>query len=114
MRGYVPIGNSGIITVGYALLYGGETYCYYTGIGDNETFDNSRLTAKFSVSGMRRSAQALRCPQSLRAGAFVQCGGTKRSAAAEKPPQGRHFHLAGVIMLLDVGGAATEEQGQME
>ena len=35
----------------------------------------------------------------------------KWSAAFEKPPQGRHFHLAGVIMLLDVGGAATEEQG---
>ena len=34
-----------------------------------------------------------------------------RSAAVEKPPQGRHFHLAGVIMLLDVGRAATEEQG---
>ena len=37
-----------------------------------------------------------------------------RSAAVEKPPQGRHFHLAGVIMLLDVGRAATEEQEQME
>ena len=36
---------------------------------------------------------------------------TMRSAAVEKPPQGRHFHLAGVIMLLDVGRAATEEQG---
>ena len=34
-----------------------------------------------------------------------------RSAAVEKPPQGRHFHLAGSIMLLYVGGAATEEQG---
>ena len=39
---------------------------------------------------------------------------TMRSAAVEKPPYGRHFHLAGFIMLLDVGGAATEEQGQME
>ena len=36
---------------------------------------------------------------------------TMRSASVEKPPYGRHFHLAGVIMLLDVGGAATEEQG---
>ena len=34
---------------------------------------------------------------------------TRRSAAVEKPPQGRHFHLAGVIMLINVGGAATEE-----
>ena len=42
------------------------------------------------------------------------CGArvTMRSAAVEKPPCRRHFHLAGVIMLLDVGAAATEEQGQ--
>ncbi len=39
---------------------------------------------------------------------------TMRSAAVEKPPYGRHFHLAGFIMLLDVGTAATEEQGQRE
>lgn len=25
------------------------------------------------------------------------------------PPQGRHFHLAGVIWLINVGEAATEE-----
>ena len=37
--------------------------------------------------------------------------GGLRSAAVEKPPCGRHFHLAGVIMLLDAGVAATEEQG---
>ena len=34
---------------------------------------------------------------------------TQRSAAVEKPPQWRHFHLAGVIMLINVGRAATEE-----
>ena len=34
----------------------------------------------------------------------------KWSAAVEKPPQGRHFHLAGSIMLLSVGRAAAEEQ----
>ena len=34
---------------------------------------------------------------------------TRRSAAVEKTPQGRHFHLAGFIMLINVGGAATEE-----
>ena len=34
---------------------------------------------------------------------------TRRSASVEKPPQGRHFHLAGVIMLINVGRAATEE-----
>ena len=41
------------------------------------------------------------------------CGArvTMRSAAVEKPPQGRHFHLAGSIMLLYVGEAAAEEQG---
>ena len=32
-----------------------------------------------------------------------------RSATVEKTPQGRHFHLAGSIMLINVGGAATEE-----
>ena len=34
---------------------------------------------------------------------------TRRSAAVEKPPQRRHFHLAGVIWLINVGGAAIEE-----
>ena len=32
-----------------------------------------------------------------------------RSASVEKPPKGRHFHLAGFIMLINVGGAAIEE-----
>ena len=35
----------------------------------------------------------------------------KWPAAVEKPPQGRHFHLAVSIMLLYIGGAAAEEQG---
>ena len=35
----------------------------------------------------------------------------KWSAAVEKPPQGRHFHLAGSIMLLYVCEAAAKEQG---
>ena len=34
---------------------------------------------------------------------------TMRSAAVEKPSKGRHFHLAGVIWLINVGGDATEE-----
>lgn len=34
---------------------------------------------------------------------------TRRSAAVEKPPQWRHFHLAGVIWLINVGIAATDE-----
>ena len=49
-----------------SLLYGEKTELliaiYGIGaIGDLETFDDYRLTAKFCVSGMRRSAQALRC-----------------------------------------------------
>ena len=32
-----------------------------------------------------------------------------RSASVEKPPKRRHFHLAEFIMLINVGGAATEE-----
>lgn len=36
--------------------------------------------------------------------------GRKRSAAPVRPPQGRHYRLAGVNMLHDVGGAATIEQ----
>ena len=38
----------------------------------------------------------------------------KWSAAVGKSAYGLVTHLAGVIMLLDVGTAATEEQGQME
>lgn len=35
----------------------------------------------------------------------------KRSAAVEKPPYGRHFHLAGVNMLHEAGFAVIVEQG---
>ena len=49
----------------------------YSAIGDFETFYYSRLTAKFSVSGVRRSVQGLRCPQSLRPETSVQCEGIK-------------------------------------
>jgi hypothetical protein len=40
------------------------------------------------------------------------CGArvTMRSAAVEKPPQGRHFHLAGVNMLDEAGFAVIVEQ----
>ena len=34
---------------------------------------------------------------------------TVRSASVEKPPKERHFHLAGVIWLINVGGASIEE-----
>ena len=33
----------------------------------------------------------------------------RKAVSVEKPPQGRHFHLAGVIWLINVGEAATEE-----
>ena len=69
------IGVIGTAAIECSILYGDKTYCFYTAIGDFETFNDSRLTAKFCVGGMRRSVQALRCPQSLRAGTFVQCEG---------------------------------------
>ena len=38
----------------------------------------------------------------------------KRSDKPEKPPQGRLYRLACYIKLLDVGRAATEEQGKVK
>ena len=77
MRRCNSIGVIGTAAIECSILYGDKTYCFYTAIGDFETFNDSRLTAKFCVGGMRRSVQALRCPQSLRAGTFVQCEGNK-------------------------------------
>ena len=66
---YVPYQESGDIaihcigtcTIGVILLYGRKTCCFYSAIREIETIDDSRLTARFSVSGMRRPVQALRC-----------------------------------------------------
>ena len=33
----------------------------------------------------------------------------RKAVSVVSPPQGRHFHLAGVIWLINVGEAATEE-----
>jgi len=71
------------------------------------------------ISACRRNSASVVCEgqcmpsvveHSLRAGGPSRCEGRKRSAALDKPPQGRLFQLAGFIMLLDVGQAATEEQ----
>ena len=57
----------GSVTIGSLIPYQIVKQCVCTlsiGIGaiwDIETFDDSRLTAKFCVSGMRRSVQGLRC-----------------------------------------------------
>ena len=86
-------------------------YLAYSAIGDFETFDDSRLTAKMGVSGMRRPCQALTTSTRSRwnvCAAATEAG--KRTAAASIPAS-RHRSLAGFIMLLDVGRAATEEQG---
>ena len=77
VRECLTIRGIGISAIGVILLYGGKVYCSYSAIWDFETIFNSRLTAKFCLGGVRRSLQALRCPQSLRAGPFVQCEGTK-------------------------------------
>ena len=68
------ISNSAI---GVSLLYGKMPLVCYSAIGDSETYDDFRLTAKFCVLPVRWLVQALRCPQSLRAEAFVRCGGKK-------------------------------------
>ena len=78
-------------------------------IEDLETFDYSPLRGNFGPTGSTGSA----CPSlsSTHYGPQRPCSArvTQRSVAVEKPPQGRHFHLAGVIMLINVGVAATEE-----
>ena len=69
----------GIGDIGVSLLYGKNLYLCSTAIGDSKTFNDSRLTAKFSVLPARRLVRALRCPQSLRAGTFVQCEGDEKA-----------------------------------
>ena len=49
------ISNSAI---GVSLLYEKMPLVCYSAIGDSETFDDSRLTAKMGVSGMRMSCKA--------------------------------------------------------
>ena len=78
-------------------------------IEDLETFDYSPLRGNFGPTSAAGSARP--SLSSTHYGLQRQCSArvTRRSAAVEKTPQGRHFHLAGVIWLINVGGAATEE-----
>ena len=78
-------------------------------IEDLETFDYSRLRRNFASVVCEGQCKAFVVEHSLRPTASVQCEMTRRSASVEKPPKGRHFHLAGFIMLINVGGAAIEE-----
>ena len=109
------IGVIGTAAIECSILYGDKTYCFYTAIEDFETFDNSRLTAKFCVGGMRRSVQALRC-RALTTGRTICAVRRNKSGQLRsfRRQQGRQNHLAGLYKLLDVGTAASEEQGQME
>ena len=103
-----------ITAIGVSLPYlkTRERYPYLYSIGaieDNETFNNSPLRGNFgptsAVGSVRPSLS------STHYGLQRQCSArvTRRSASVEKPPKGRHFHLAGFIMLINVGGAAIEE-----
>ena len=78
-------------------------------IEDLETFDYSPLRGNFGPTSAAGSARP--SLSSTHYGLQRQCSSrvTRRSAAVEKTPQGRHFHLAGFIMLINVGRAATEE-----
>ena len=78
-------------------------------IEDLETFDYSSLRGNFGPTSAAGSARP--SLSSTHYGLQRQCSSrvTRRSASVEKPPKGRHFHLAGFIMLINVGGAATEE-----
>ena len=78
-------------------------------IEDLETFDYSPLRGNFGPTSAAGSARP--SLSSTHYGLQRQCSArvTRRSASVEKPPKGRHFHLAGFIMLINVGGAAIEE-----
>ena len=78
-------------------------------IGIFLTYKYSRLRLNFASVVCEGQCKAFVVKHSLRPTASVQCEGDKAVSCGRKPPQGRHFHLAGVIMLINVGGAATEE-----
>ena len=84
---------------------------YYSigAIEDLKTFNYSPLRGNFGPTSTTCSASP--SLSSTHYGLQRQCSArvTRRSAAVEKAPQGRHFHLAGSIMLLNVGGTAIEE-----
>ena len=72
-------------------------------IEDLETFDYSPLRGNFGPTSAAGSARP--SLSSTHYGLQRQWSSrvTRRSASVEKPPQGRHFHLAGVIWLINVG-----------
>ena len=78
-------------------------------IVDNETFFDSPLRGNFGPTSAAGSARP--SLSSTHYGLQRQCSArvTRRSASVEKPPKGRHFHLAGIIWLINVGRAATKE-----
>ena len=78
-------------------------------IEDLETFDYSPLRGNFGPTSAAGSARP--SLSSTHYGLQRQWSSrvTRRSASVEKPPQGRHFHLAGVIWLINAGEAAIEE-----
>ena len=81
----------------------------YTYLEDLKTDFDSPLRGNFGPTSAAGSARP--SLSSTHYGLQRQCSArvTKRSSAVEKTPQVRHFHLAGSIMLINVGGAATEE-----
>ena len=78
-------------------------------IEDLETFDYSPLRGNFGPTSAAGSARPSLSSTHYGLQRQYSARVTRRSAAVEKTPQGRHFHLAGYIMLINVGGAATEE-----
>ena len=81
----------------------------YTYLEDLKTDFDSPLRGNFGPTSAAGSARP--SLSSTHYGLQRQCSArvTRRSASVEKPPKGRHFHLAGFIMLINVGGAAIEE-----
>ena len=77
----IAILSIGTYAIGDTLLYVKKASYSYTAIGDFETFDDSRLSAKFCVLPVRRSVQGLRCPQSLRPGPSVRCEGKEKAVS---------------------------------
>ena len=81
----------------------------YTYLEDLKTDFDSPLRGNFGPPSAAGSARP--SLSSTHYGLQRQCSArvTRRSASVEKPPKGRHFYLAGFIMLINVGGAAIEE-----
>ena len=100
LDGLTPIG----VTLPYIKTKECSLSIYSIGaIEDLETLDYSHLRRNFAPTNATDSASL--SLSSTHYGLQRPCSArvAERSAAVEKPPQGRHFHLAGVIMLINVG-----------